>query len=1300
MRVLGSGRWIVSLVALSTMLSLVMCDTVLGAATTVREPAFGLPHIYADTNLELARENGREVAKDRLGQLILLARAGRGNLYQAFSLLDPGTLSGDVEARRTQYTSSELNNMYAKLPQTTRDLILEYCKGVNDTIDQVYAGSSPEPVEVSVLRNVLGLGADLFGNATNISDQVDPNYLAPGGADPQRPNGGFQFTPETFASIAILQVRQFGNESFGEASRLSELQALEAVHGGSTGEDIWLDLNFLNDPLAPVSVPNATSPGFGGPLAALSTKPATRFAKTAPSTTAASSGAVRIAAAKPAESAAGPMKHGAAAAAPGTEVAVTQQATANNATARRQNWPRYDYAAGVARRAAILEERAELARRLGAWPALGSYSWVIAANKSASANPWLGGFPQTGIQTPSVMHFMENRSAEGVRGIGMEFAGAPAILIGQTDTMAWTSTTAQLRVVDTFLEKIEDGDTDTLMYDAEGSSAALLQRTEVFPGIPSVSRVFWRSHQTNGNGGTRPIVDFLGDAEGKAESGTATELVDNDASFVGGFVGGYVAIVDGTGSGQMREVSAVPLGTTLQVGVSWTTAPDATSVYVAVENGNDMMAVASDYSAWLEETTTAMAFALFQQGADVLDVRAAVRLIPSTHNFPSVDNQTFNGVGTDGGKGNIAYYSSGFSRVRPGGDEDKLLPLDGTDPNPLVVVGGTVDSSTDNTLTASAAFTGQDFSPEAVNFRYDNPLLQGSDYIVTITSGTGFKQTRRIASNDNDTLTLEFDWGVNPANGDTFEIYEIVALPEAVNPSEGYTANWNNKATVSDDGSQFGRNHRTAFILERLATENAWNRDKQRQLNKDVAGLDGKGKYGRYLVPRLRQAFDAACSGDGAIQAIVEALEDHNDDPDCLTLGTSEPCGRTFVDPVSDTTVFGEEIFLESLISQLANDIYGDEFSGAVSVPGGSNGLSLIVHAIDEAAGDVTGSYTQEYSGDYFNASSWESVVCSSLSALAGGGIPADQPRPNRNYNHPLSALFSELSFATTLAGNRGTWEQIVEAGDAVNGEFMFPLGQSGLYEGSIAGISNIGPHVTSLHPLWRDWRFTPMLHVGEDLANGDADGDGDGVWDGFERWYFGDTSRKANDDGDGDKLDLFDEFQGGTDPTDADTDDDGIPDGQDPLGQDRLKSGATKLRGLIKYGDPNEDTLKLTVKFGTGSPEFDPNSNDITVTVSDDDTIYSALIPAGTMVEKKIGRKWIHTDNTGMVVMGLAKAVFSLGKEPGKPAKLVLKTIGLDLTSAEQNDHDVTTEVVVGAHTIPDTRMWEFDTNKLKASK
>ena len=236
-------------------------------AITFREPAYGLPHIYADTDLELARENGRQIARDRLGQLVLIGRVARGTLYQAFSLLDPGMLQDDIEVRMESYTSSELNNMYAKLPAAERAFVLEYCKGINDTINAVYAGTLPQPAEVALLRT-LGLGADLFGNATNISDQVDPYYKAPGGADPERPSGGFQFTPELVMAISVLQVRNFGSAGVDEASLLRQLDSLLTTFP-TTGDEIWDDLNFLNDPLAPASVPDPTTPGFGGPLAAL-----------------------------------------------------------------------------------------------------------------------------------------------------------------------------------------------------------------------------------------------------------------------------------------------------------------------------------------------------------------------------------------------------------------------------------------------------------------------------------------------------------------------------------------------------------------------------------------------------------------------------------------------------------------------------------------------------------------------------------------------------------------------------------------------------------------------------------------------------------------------------------------------------------------------------------------------------------------------------------------------------------------------------------------------------------------------
>ena len=1056
-------------------------------AVVFREPAFNLPHIYADTDLELVREYGREVAKDRMGQLIFLARVGRGTLFQAFGLLSPSTFNDDVSVRVNGYTSSELNDMYNKMPADIRLLLLEYARGVNDTIEEIYAGNEPKPAEVALLQ-LLGLGDDLFGNATNISDQVDPFYLAPGGADPARPNGGFQFTPELVMAISVLQVRNFGTENFGEVSRLNELNSLLAKFP-STGDEIWKDLNFLNDPIAPVSVPDATTPGFGGPLSQQQAAPEVDVAAMA-------------------------------AALPGNNSAALPDpdATEDN-------------------------HREEFARSLGAWPSLGSYAWMIDGDRSATGNPWIGGFPQTGIQTPSIMHFVETRSAEGtdhrIEARGMAFAGAPAILIGETDSVAWTSTTAQLKNEDFYLDEVVLENADALRYNDEGTPAPMSRRTDQIAATDGSTTpiVVWRTHERASNGGSRTVSSFSGDAGGTADSATATTLTDT-GKFAAGFAGGYVAIIEGTGVGQIRPVLSSTNDTlTLAGGDAWTTTPDATSEYVAVQAATDIVVVSRERVYWLEESTAAIGFSLFQRAEDVLDIRAGARLIPSTHNFISADNQAFNGVGADlgAGIGNTGFYSSGFSRVRQGGTPtDTRLPLNGAAANELVVTSGTVDSATAGTLSDTGAFTGDDYSPPALNFRLDNPALKGSEYIVTITGGDGYKQTRRIASNTADTLTLEADWGVVPSAGDLFEIYEIVAMPEAINPPQGYTSNWNNKAATADDGRRFGRQQRIIFIAERLAADSTWTRDEQRQLNKDLAGLGGVGKVGRYLIPRLRQAVDASCSG-GSEDTVVAALEAHNGSPFF---------GRGFIDPVTDTMVEGEGIFLAGnpfgpeitdLIRELSSAIFGDEFATtSVGVPGGGSGLDIVQHAIDSAAGGPAGAYAQEYTGDYFNGTDWRVVVCGALSTTitALGGIPADISRPDSTYVHPLAALYPQLVFDTTPLGNRGTYEQIVEVGPTVLGEFIFPLGQSGFIDSD----GNPDFHMTSLHQVWAEWRFVPMLHIAEDLATDpDGDVDNDGVADGFERWYFGSTSPLATDDADGDGLDLLGEYLAGTDPTNPD---------------------------------------------------------------------------------------------------------------------------------------------------------------------
>jgi len=1113
-------------------------------AVTVREPAFDLPHIYADTDLELARENGREIAKDRLGQLVLMARVGRGTLYQAFGALDPSTFYDDLEVRRTGYTSSELNNMFAKLPADLQVLFLEYCKGVNDTIEDIYAGTLPQPLEVHLFRNLLGLGNDLFGNATNISDQVDPYYAAPGGADPERPNAGFQFTPEMAMAIVVLQIRTFGDESFDETSRLNELNSLVAKWGATTGGQIWDDLNFLNDPLAPVSVPDTTTPGFGGPLA-------------------------------------------------------YHAVPENGPVALVAQFPHYDYEAALEPVRERQAHREEFARSLGAWPAMGSYAWMIDGERSATANPWLGGFPQMGIQTPSIMHFIESRSAQGtdhrIEAIGMALVGLPAIVIGHTDSVAWTSTTAQLKNNDFYLDKLILENTDSLRYNDESTPAALSVRTEQIldSGGSPTPLLVWRTHERAGNDGSRTVEAFQGDTAGTVGSATATSLTDTGA-FTGDFSGGFVAIVGGTGAGQMRPILSSTSDTlTLDdPDDAWTTTPDDSSEYVAVRSGDDIVVISRERAFWLEESTSTVGWSLFQRAESVLDIRRGTRMMPSTHNFFAADNKDFNGIGTNlgDGTGNIGYWSGGFSRVRQDGSPtDTRLPMDGTVANELVVVGGTVEGATTDTLTDTGVFTGKNFSPPAYNYRMDNPTQKGSEYIVTIIAGDGYKQTRRIASNTDDTLTLEEDWGVVPSAGDLFEVYEIVATPEAINPPQGYTGSWNNKAATADDGRGFGREFRSTFVMERLAADSDWSRAEQRQLNKDVAGVDEHGKLGRYLIPRLRLAVDGVGNGGNPdVDTVLAALEAHNGSPEF---------GRHIIDPVTETTTAGEMEFLVELIDDLATAIYGDEFSGTdVGTPTSLAALNVVQHAIDSAAVSPAGRYAQAYSGDYFNGADWRVVVRDTFSDTIDdlGGIPSDPPRPEDSYVHPLAGLFPSLVFEPTLLGNRGTWEQIVEVGPAVLGEFIFPLGQSGF----ISSGGTPDPHFDSLHSIWGEWRFVPMLHIAEDLAlDSDGDVDNDGVLDGFEKWYFGSNSPGPTDDYDTDGASLLNEFLNGLDPTEADTDGDGMADGFE-----LANACLNQPQARDSTGDPDADGLDNLGEYTAGADPCDPHTDSDTVLDGADD--------------------------------------------------------------------------------------------------
>ncbi|NLF17945.1 MAG: hypothetical protein GX595_11955, partial [Lentisphaerae bacterium] len=91
-------------------------------------------------------------------------------------------------------------------------------------------------------------------------------------------------------------------------------------------------------------------------------------------------------------------------------------------------------------------------------------------------------------------------------------------------------------------------------------------------------------------------------------------------------------------------------------------------------------------------------------------------------------------------------------------------------------------------------------------------------------------------------------------------------------------------------------------------------------------------------------------------------------------------------------------------------------------------------------------------------------------------------------------------------------------------------------------------------------------------VTPGPVDSDGDGMDDAWEIMHFGDLSHNGSADGDGDGLSDLDEFLVGTDPNDADTDDNGISDGDEDSDNDGLKNAEEMALGTDPSNPDSDD--------------------------------------------------------------------------------------------------------------------------------
>jgi penicillin amidase len=110
-------------------------------------------------------------------------------------------------------------------------------------------------------------------------------------------------------------------------------------------------------------------------------------------------------------------------------------------------------------------------------PNNGSNNWAVAGSKTATGSPILCGDPHLDLSLPSIWYAIQLH-APGVNVMGASLPGAPGVIIGFNDSVAWSVTNAQRDVVDWF--KIKFTDETKSQYLLDGKSVATKKVIEAF----------------------------------------------------------------------------------------------------------------------------------------------------------------------------------------------------------------------------------------------------------------------------------------------------------------------------------------------------------------------------------------------------------------------------------------------------------------------------------------------------------------------------------------------------------------------------------------------------------------------------------------------------------------------------------------------------------------------------------------------------------------------------------------------------------------------------------------------------
>jgi penicillin amidase len=106
---------------------------------------------------------------------------------------------------------------------------------------------------------------------------------------------------------------------------------------------------------------------------------------------------------------------------------------------------------------------------------IGSNNWAVHGSKTASGGPILCNDPHLTLSFPSIWYVV-HLNAPGVNTLGASLPGAPLVIIGFNDSIAWGVTNGQRDLVDWYKIKFKDGTRD--QYLSDGKWVASKKRVE------------------------------------------------------------------------------------------------------------------------------------------------------------------------------------------------------------------------------------------------------------------------------------------------------------------------------------------------------------------------------------------------------------------------------------------------------------------------------------------------------------------------------------------------------------------------------------------------------------------------------------------------------------------------------------------------------------------------------------------------------------------------------------------------------------------------------------------------------